>query len=245
MSTDEPLDNKDHGKNQDPSNQDPAPCKHPVHEPTNEPIDASIEPDSSAESAGSTESAESAENTGGLPFGSQTPADEGAPQHPSDYPGREYPDEDSPERATFNSMAHRSHSSGPSATSEPRRPGTGGRQAPLRAGPEVTSATKVIPGEIILADGDIVINEGLETTTLRVTNTADRPIQVGSHFHFAEVNAALDFDRDAAWGQRLNVLSGGAVRFEPGAVAEVQLVPIRGQRIVRGLRGLCKGALDG
>jgi urease subunit beta len=78
-----------------------------------------------------------------------------------------------------------------------------------------------------------------------VENTADRPIQVGSHFHFAEVNAALQLDRKAAWGLRLNVLSGGSVRFEPGAAAEVELVPIAGRRIVPGLRGLCGGELDG
>ncbi|WP_424308235.1 urease subunit beta [Gordonia sp. (in: high G+C Gram-positive bacteria)] len=103
----------------------------------------------------------------------------------------------------------------------------------------------MVPGEIFLAGGPVIINDGLPVTTLRVANTADRPIQVGSHFHFYEVNAALDFERGKAWGQRLNVLSGGAVRFEPGAVVEVELVPIRGRRIVRGLRGLCKGELDG
>ncbi|HEY9040066.1 MAG TPA: urease subunit beta [Roseovarius sp.] len=102
----------------------------------------------------------------------------------------------------------------------------------------------MVPGEILFGEGDIVINEGLEVTTLRVANTSDRPIQIGSHFHFAEVNAALDFDRDAAWGKRLAVLSGGAERFEPGAVAEVNLVPIQGKRIVLGLRGLCGGELD-
>jgi urease subunit beta len=75
-------------------------------------------------------------------------------------------------------------------------------------------------------------------------NTADRPIQVGSHYHFAEVNAGLDFDRAAAWGRRLNVLSGGSVRFEPGAIEEVELIPIAGQRIVAGLRGACGGRLD-
>ncbi|WP_205961647.1 urease subunit beta [Pararhodobacter oceanensis] len=102
----------------------------------------------------------------------------------------------------------------------------------------------MIPGEILYGEGDVIINEGLEVTTLRVSNTSDRPIQIGSHFHFAEVNAALEFDREAAWGKRLAVLSGGAERFEPGAVAEVSLVPIRGKRIVLGLRGLCKGELD-
>nr|WP_093181600.1 urease subunit beta [Sanguibacter gelidistatuariae] len=103
----------------------------------------------------------------------------------------------------------------------------------------------MIPGEILMAEGDIEINVGLEVTTLRVENTADRPIQVGSHYHFAEVNAGLAFDRAAAWGKRLDILSGGSARFEPGAVEEIQLVPIGGRRIVEGLRGLCGGELDG
>lgn len=173
------------------------------------------------------------------------PHGERGPAHPSDYPGRAYPDADSPDRGRFASSAARSHSSGASSPSEPRRPGTGERQAPLRSTPTVKETTPIVPGELLLADGDVVINEGLPVTTVRAANTADRPIQVGSHFHFFEVNAALEFDRDSAWGKRLNVLSGGAVRFEPGAVVEVELVPIRGQRVVRGLRGLCGGALDG
>ncbi|WP_341864309.1 urease subunit beta [Gymnodinialimonas sp. 57CJ19] len=102
----------------------------------------------------------------------------------------------------------------------------------------------MVPGEILYGEGDVIINEGLEVTTIRVANTSDRPIQIGSHFHFAEVNAALEFDRDAAWGKRLAVLSGGAERFEPGAVEEVDLIPIQGKRIVLGLRGLCGGELD-
>ena len=110
--------------------------------------------------------------------------------------------------------------------------------------PDQNAPMPFTPGEILLGEGDVVINEGLDVTALRVTNTADRPIQIGSHFHFAEVNAALDFDRAAAWGKRLAVLSGGAVRFEPGAVEEVELVPIQGRRIVLGLRGLCGGELD-
>lgn len=161
-------------------------------------------------------------------------------EHRSDHPGREYPDEDSPDRGKFTSKADRSHSSGLSNPSEPRRPGTGERQAPVRE-----AEHHVIPGEILMAEHDVTINPGQPVTSVEVANTADRPIQVGSHFHFYEVNQALDFDRDAAWGKRLNVLSGGAVRFEPGAVVEVELVPIRGQRIIRGLRGLCGGALDG
>lgn len=102
----------------------------------------------------------------------------------------------------------------------------------------------IIPGEVIYGDGPVLINGGKESITLRVVNTADRPIQVGSHYHFAEVNPGLEFDRKAAWGRRLNVLSGGSVRFEPGAVEEVQLIPIGGQRIVAGLRGECGGRLD-
>lgn len=98
---------------------------------------------------------------------------------------------------------------------------------------------------MLYGDDPVVINAGKEVTRLRVENTGDRPVQVGSHFHFAEVNAALEFDREAAWGRRLNVLSGGSVRFEPGAVEEVELVPIGGRRIVAGLRGLCGGELDG
>ncbi|MFF4823358.1 urease subunit beta [Streptomyces sp. NPDC001312] len=103
----------------------------------------------------------------------------------------------------------------------------------------------MIPGEVLYGDEPVVINAGKEVTRVRVENTGDRPVQVGSHFHFAEVNAALEFDREAAWGRRLNVLSGGSVRFEPGAVEEVELVPIGGRRIVAGLRGLCGGELDG
>lgn len=103
----------------------------------------------------------------------------------------------------------------------------------------------MIPGQVLYADGPVIINEGADVVTLRVVNTADRPVQVGSHYHFAEVNPGLDFDRKAAWGRRLNVLSGGSVRFEPGAAEDVELIPIRGQRIVAGLRGECGGLLDG
>jgi urease subunit beta len=103
----------------------------------------------------------------------------------------------------------------------------------------------LIPGEVLYGDGPVTINADKDVIKLRVTNTADRPVQVGSHYHFAEVNPGLDFDREAAWGRRLNVLSGGSVRFEPGAVEEVELIPIGGQRIVAGLRGECGGKLDG
>ncbi|MDI3389015.1 urease subunit beta [Streptomyces sp. B-S-A8] len=103
----------------------------------------------------------------------------------------------------------------------------------------------MVPGEILYGDGPVVINEGRDTVTMRVINTGDRPVQVGSHYHFAEANPALEFDRQAAWGRRLSVLSGGSVRFEPGALVEVVLIPIAGQRVVAGLRGECGGPLDG
>lgn len=166
--------------------------------------------------------------------------------HPSDAPGRDYPREGDPERESFDSEADRSHSTGSSGPSEPRRPGAGMRQAPLHED-TAAAAKKIgfIPGGLVLREEPVIINQGLEVTKVRVSNTSDRPVQVGSHYHFAETNAALDFDRDAAWGRRLNVLSGGAMRFEPGAVVEVELVPLRGRRIVPGLRGLCGGELDG
>ena len=103
----------------------------------------------------------------------------------------------------------------------------------------------MIPGEMKAAAGEIELNKGRKTVTLQVTNSGDRPVQVGSHFHFAESNTALEFDRDAAWGQRLDVPAGTAVRFEPGIEREVALVPIGGARVVPGLRGLAGGALDG
>ena len=101
----------------------------------------------------------------------------------------------------------------------------------------------MIPGEIITLDGDIELNAGLATTTLEVSNTGDRPIQVGSHYHFAETNAALSFDRAAARGQRLDIAAGTAVRFEPGQSRTVTLVPFRGGRAVYGFRGDVMGAL--
>jgi urease subunit beta len=94
----------------------------------------------------------------------------------------------------------------------------------------------VIPGELITAQGELELNAGRETRTVRVVNTGDRPIQVGSHFHFADVNDALDFDRDAAGGFRLNVPAGTSVRFEPGAERDVELVALGGARKVPGLR---------
>ena len=101
----------------------------------------------------------------------------------------------------------------------------------------------MIPGEIITVEGDIALNEGQPRTTLTVANTGDRPIQIGSHFHFAETNPALRFNRAAARGQRLDIAAGTAVRFEPGQSREVTLVPYRGDRIVHGFRGDVGGTL--
>ena len=101
----------------------------------------------------------------------------------------------------------------------------------------------MIPGEVIPAVGDIELNAGLPVTTLQVSNTGDRPVQVGSHYHFAETNGALTFDRAAALGQRLDIPAGTAVRFEPGQTREVRLVPLRGARTVIGFRGDVMGAL--
>ncbi|GAA1190185.1 urease subunit beta [Streptomyces hebeiensis] len=102
----------------------------------------------------------------------------------------------------------------------------------------------MIPGEILHAEGTVALNEGRAVTRLTVLNTADRPVQVGSHYHFAETNPALDFDRAAARGRRLHIAAGTAVRFEPGVPVEVALVPLAGQRVVPGLRGETGGALD-
>ena len=101
----------------------------------------------------------------------------------------------------------------------------------------------MIPGEVFPADEPIVLNEGAAAITLMVENTGDRPIQVGSHYHFAETNAALDFDRAAAQGMRLNIASGSAVRFEPGQQRTVELVDYAGDRVVYGFRGLVQGKL--
>lgn len=102
----------------------------------------------------------------------------------------------------------------------------------------------MIPGEIITAPGDIELNAGIDAIRLEVANTGDRPIQVGSHYHFFETNAALDFDRKRARGYRLDIAAGTAVRFEPGQIREVQLVPLAGKRRVYGFRGQIMGALE-
>jgi len=99
------------------------------------------------------------------------------------------------------------------------------------------------PGEYLIDDGEHLLNPGRRTRILVVHKTADRPIQVGSHYHFAETNAALTFDRDAARGMRLNIASGTAVRFEPGQQRTVELVDYAGDRIAIGFRGLFNGAL--
>ncbi len=102
----------------------------------------------------------------------------------------------------------------------------------------------MIPGEIRVEPGELELNVGRATVTLTVANTGDRPIQVGSHYHFAETNAALAFDRERARGFRLDIAAGTAVRFEPGQSRTVQLVALAGDRVVYGLRGLVNGALE-
>ena len=101
----------------------------------------------------------------------------------------------------------------------------------------------MIPGEIITSNGDIELNTGREAITLMVANTGDRPVQVGSHYHFGEANSALDFDRDAARGMRLDIAAGTAVRFEPGQRREVQLIPFAGARRIYGFNQQVMGDL--
>ena len=103
----------------------------------------------------------------------------------------------------------------------------------------------MIPGEIVPGADPVIINADRPELALTVRNTGDRPVQVGSHYHFAEANPALDFDRAAAWGHRLGVPAGTSVRFEPGMARPVVLVPLAGNRIVPGLRGLAGGPVDG
>lgn len=101
----------------------------------------------------------------------------------------------------------------------------------------------MIPGEIIAASGDVELNAGLETVSLEVSNSGDRPVQVGSHYHFAETNAALLFDRPVAHGRRLDIPAGTAVRFEPGQTRSVTLIPFAGKREVYGFRQKVMGKL--
>ena len=101
----------------------------------------------------------------------------------------------------------------------------------------------MIPGEVFPADGEIELNAGRDSLEMEVSNTGDRPIQVGSHYHFAETNPALAFDRAAARGQRLDIAAGTAVRFEPGQSRSVKLVPFAGARVVHGFRGETEGSL--
>lgn len=101
----------------------------------------------------------------------------------------------------------------------------------------------MIPGELFIQDGEIELNAGRKTVTLTVANTGDRPIQVGSHYHFFETNPALSFERDKARGMRLDIAAGTAVRFEPGQTREVRLVALAGKRAVYGFRGAVMGKL--
>jgi urease subunit beta len=101
------------------------------------------------------------------------------------------------------------------------------------------------PGEVRVGEDPVTINEGRETATVSVANTGDRPVQVGSHFHFFEANAGLAFDREAAFGMRLNIPAGTAVRFEPGEEETVELVALGGKRRAHGMNGLANGSVDG
>jgi urease subunit beta len=103
----------------------------------------------------------------------------------------------------------------------------------------------LVPGEVRTGEGEVVLNEGRETAEVSVGNTGDRPVQVGSHFHFFEANAALEFDREAAYGMRLNIPAGTAVRFEPGDERTVELVALGGKRRAHGMNGLVNGSVDG
>jgi urease subunit gamma/beta len=106
------------------------------------------------------------------------------------------------------------------------------------------TAGAIMPGEVVGPDEPVEINAGRPVVTLRVEHHGDRPVQVGSHYHFAEANPALQFDREAAHGHRLDIPAGTAVRFEPGIAVDVDLVPFVGNRVIEGLRGAVRGALD-
>lgn len=101
----------------------------------------------------------------------------------------------------------------------------------------------LIPGEVFTESGDIELNAGRNTKTLTVSNSGDRPIQIGSHFHFYEVNSAMKFDRDAAYGMRLNIMAGTAIRFEPGQERTIELVDLSGDRVVYGFNQKVMGKL--
>jgi len=103
----------------------------------------------------------------------------------------------------------------------------------------------MIPGEVIVAKGEITLNVGRDAVKLKVANTGDRPVQVGSHYHFYETNAALAFDRNAALGRRLDIPAGTAVRFEPGQSRQVTLIPYAGKRVVKGFNAKVQGKLPG
>ena len=118
-----------------------------------------------------------------------------------------------------------------------------GRDKPGHDAAELCEVAIMIPGELFIQDGEIELNAGRKTATLSVANTGDRPIQVGSHYHFFETNPALKFDRKKARGMRLDIAAGTAVRFEPGQTRDVQLVALAGKRVVYGFRGDVMGKL--
>jgi urease subunit beta len=118
-----------------------------------------------------------------------------------------------------------------------------GRDKPGHDEAEQYEVPDMIPGELFIKDGEIELNAGRKTVTLTVANTGDRPIQVGSHYHFFETNPALKFDRKKARGMRLDIAAGTAVRFEPGQTRDVQLVALAGKRVVYGFRGDVQGKL--
>jgi len=118
-----------------------------------------------------------------------------------------------------------------------------GRDKPGHDASRAIRGTKMIPGELFIKDGEIELNAGRKTVTLTVANTGDRPIQVGSHYHFFETNPALKFDRKKARGMRLDIAAGTAVRFEPGQTRDVQLVALAGKRTIYGFRGDVQGKL--
>jgi urease beta subunit len=127
---------------------------------------------------------------------------------------------------------------------ERKKPSKTGARRAASATTKVRSHQEIIPGEIILGEGDVIALHGRETLELTVSNTGDRPIQVGSHCHFFEANRALRFDRERAYGFRLQVPAGTAVRFEPGEAKRVTLVALGGNRIAYGINGLVNGRLD-